>query len=361
MNILAIDTSCDETSVAVTEDTRVLSNIIWSQASLHAKFGGVYPSLAAREHQERIDWVINRAISNSQLPISKIDAIAVTVGPGLAIALGVGIDKAKELAKKYKKLLIPVNHVEGHLLSALAESKNSKFEIRNPKLFPALGIVVSGGTTQVVLADKLGKYYVLASTVDDALGEALDKGARLLGLGYPGGPILEKFARLGNPKHYPLPIPLAGKESDKFSYSGLKTALVRLVEKIKTEKGSLDKIAIQNLAASYQNVAFEHVVRVTSSVIDHLPDYAGKPLTINHLFVGGGVAANVALRKLLRKLANKYSLTIHFPYSKRLYTDNAAMIGISAFFNYQQDKFLKPGQLNIIDRKPRLKINEELF
>jgi len=359
LKILAIDTSCDETSAAVTEGIRILSNIVWSQASLHAKFGGVYPSLAQREHKSRINWVVEKAIGNSGLKIQNIDAYAVTVGPGLAIALGVGINKAKELAKKYTKPLIAVNHIEGHLLSSLARTKDDQFSMTNDQLkktFPAIGLVVSGGTTQVILAERLGKYNILATTSDDALGEALDKGARALGLGYPGGAVLEKIARNGRINSYPLPIPLAGRESlSKFSYSGLKTALVRLVEKINTEKGVLDKTDIQNLAISYQDVAFEHIVRVLSFII-------GKwKMENGNLLIGGGVAANVELRKRLRKLAKENSLTIHFPYSQKLYTDNAAMIGISAFFNYQQGKFLKPSQLQRIDRKPKLKINEELF
>jgi N6-L-threonylcarbamoyladenine synthase len=359
MKILAIDTSCDETSAAVTQGTKIFSNIIWSQASLHAKFGGVYPTLAQREHKERIDWVINKAITYSQSPISQIDAIAVTTGPGLAIALGIGIDKARELSENYKKPLIPVNHVEGHFLSPLAQSKKNQSSMTNnqiAKMFPALGIVVSGGTTQVILAEKLGKYNIMASTIDDALGEALDKGARLLGLGYPGGAILEKFAKNGKTDAYPLPIPMLGREDlNKLSYSGLKTALVRLVEKTKKEKGSLDRDNIRNLAASYQNTAFTHLIRILTSVIQR------SPITIHYLFVGGGVGANVELRKKIRNMCHNLQITPLFPYSKKLYTDNAAMIGVSAYFNYQQNKFLKPNQLGKIDRKPRAKITEGLF
>ena len=206
MNILSIDTSCDETAVAVTHNTEILSNIVWSQASLHSSFGGVMPSLAQRQHEERIDWVIQKALGTRDLALD-IDAIAVTIGNGLGIALGVGINKAKELAIKYKKPLIPVSHTEAHLLSSFAKPSTISHQPLDIS-FPAFGLVLSGGTTVLALIKNVGVYKILAETSDDALGEALDKGARLLGLGYPGGAILEKFAREGNSKKYKLPLPL---------------------------------------------------------------------------------------------------------------------------------------------------------
>ena len=338
MKILSIDTSCDETSVAITEGTKIISNIIWSQASQHASFGGVMPSLAQRLHRERIDWVINRALLNCKLQIENCDRIAVTVGPGLAIALEVGISKAKELALKYNKPLIPINHIEGHLLSPLANKSHISL--------PAFGLVVSGGNTQLILIEKIGKYKVLAQTVDDALGEALDKGARLLGLGYPGGATLEKFARVGNPKAYSLPVPLLDdKIRNRFSYSGLKTAMFRLVEKEKP----LTKEKIHNLAASFQGVAFKHVENVLSYHINHLP------LTINHLLLGGGVANNNQLRKSLRKLLKSYGIILRVPYSKKLCGDNAAMIGIVAYLKNKNTKNIN-AKLEDIDRVPNAKV-----
>lgn len=338
MKILAIDTSCDETAAAVTEGTKILSNVIWSQASQHAKWGGVMPSLAQRMHQERIDWVINKAILNSKLQITNLDAIAVTIGPGLSIALGVGVDKAKELAIKYKKKLISVNHLEAHILSSFA---NSKLETRNPK-FPALGLVISGGNTLLVKINKIGSYETLAATTDDALGEALDKATRMLGLGYPGGAILEKFARLGNPKKYTLPIPIIGQEARKiFTYSGLKTAFYRLVEKEKP----LTKEKIYNLAACFQNVGFDHLIRVIRYVLTN--DYSLVP---SALLVGGGVAVNIEVRKRLRKLGKEFDIKVHFPYSNKLYGDNAAMIGVAAFLN---PKYVSPTKIN---RNPRLRL-----
>jgi N6-L-threonylcarbamoyladenine synthase len=344
MKILAVDTSCDETACAVTQNSKILSNVIWSQASAHAKFGGVMPSLARRMHEERIDWVIKKTIRDSGLGIRDINTIAVTIGPGLSIALGVGIAKAKELVIKFNKKLIAVNHLEGHLLSCFAQPQNSKLKITN-LTFPALGLVVSGGNTILVKINKIGSYEIIAQTTDDALGEALDKGARMLGLGYPGGAILERFARGGNLNPYTLPIPIVGQENRKmFTYSGLKTAMSRLINSEKP----LTKEKIFNLAAVYQDVAFTHLIRVCSYVINNSKH------KYHTLLVGGGVAANIELRKRLRKLGKDNEIKIFFPYSKKLIGDNAAMIGVAAFFKAQRGEFIKP---NKIDRNPNLKID----
>ncbi len=350
MKILAIDTSCDETAAAVTEDTKVLSNVVWSQASAHAKFGGVMPSLAQRMHEERIDWVVNRAMANAKCQMINLDCIAVTVGPGLSIALGVGINKAKELAEKYKKPLIAVNHIEAHLLSSIANSNfqtpnskqilNTKSKILNIK-FPAFGLVVSGGNTMFVLIKNIGEYQILAETQDDALGEALDKGARMLGLGYPGGAALEKFAKLGNPKRFKLPIPLVGQEKRQiFSYSGLKTSFYRFIE----ANPPKNKQDVYDLAATFQDVAFKHVERVLSFIIQN------SKVKCQNLFLGGGVGANVELRKRLRKMGKKFGFKLLTPYSKKLYGDNAAMIGVCAFLN---QNFV---DVEKIDRNPKLKL-----
>lgn len=360
MKILAIDTSCDETAAAITDGTKILSNIIWSQAVAHAKFGGVMPSLAQRMHEERIDWVVNRAMANAKYQMTNLDAIAVTIGPGLSIALGVGVNKAKELAIKYNKKLIAVNHLEGHILSPLADSaqrieNGSKTKPYTPSSvrYPALGVVVSGGNTQLVKINKIGDYEVLAQTQDDALGEALDKAARMLGLGYPGGALLEKFARHGDPKKYKLPIPIVGQEKRKiFTYSGLKTAMMRLIESEKSKgKSSLTKEQIYDLAACFQNVAFTHLLRVCSFVISNLKS------PISNLLVGGGVAANVEVRKRLRKLGKEFNINVHFPYSNKLYGDNAAMIGVAAYFKTQRGEFIDPDK---IDRDPRARIDKQL-
>lgn len=356
MIILAIDTSCDETAVAVTADTKIVSNYIWSQATLHASFGGVMPSLAQRQHQERIDWVINKAIKQSGLNIEDIEAIAVTIGNGLGIALGVGINKAKELAIKYNKPLIPVSHTESHLLSSFC-IPNSPLVTRNSQTdvsFPAFGLILSGGTTVLCLIKNIGEYEILAETSDDALGEALDKGARLLGLGYPGGAILEKMAQIGNPKKYKLPLPLQNdKVKNRFSYSGLKTAFVRLFNDIK----SPTKQDIADLSASFQNTAFTHIEKVLEFQI------INSSLLIHNLLLGGGVANNIELKKRLRKLCKKYNIKLHIPYTKKLNGDNAGMVGVCA---YLKNKSLNSKELNIkygdlefinsIDRNPRLKL-----
>lgn len=344
MLILAIDTSCDETAAAVTEGTTVLSNVIWSQAAQHAEFGGVMPSLAQRMHSERIEWVISEAQRRSGTKAQRLRAIAVTAGPGLAIALGVGIQKAREIAAQLRIPLIPVNHIEGHLLSPLASPKTSppspllnlgegSREVR----WPALGLVVSGGHTELILIKKIGEYQILAKTQDDALGEALDKAARMLGLGYPGGAVLEKMARRGKPKAYPLPLPMARREDQNaFSYSGLKTAFYRLVS---AKYEVLSSKELQDLAASFQNRAFEHLVRVSKVTIQSLNTSPLSPLLssgegntqqICDLLVGGGVVANIELRKRLRKMGKELNLRVRFPYSNKLIGDNAAMIGVAA-------------------------------
>ncbi len=358
MKILAIDTSCDETAAAVTEGTIVLSNVIWSQASQHAKFGGVMPSLAQRMHEERIDWVINKAVLSAKCEVRRLDAIAVTVGPGLAIALGVGIAKAKELSENYKLPLIPVNHTEGHLLSPMAE-RNSPSD--SPSLikegagevvFPVLGLVVSGGHTELVLIKKIGEYQILAKTQDDALGEALDKAARMLGLGYPGGAILEKMARLGNPKAYPLPLPMArSKTQNAFSYSGLKTAFYRLI----STKGEVQSAKeIQDLAASFQNRSFQHLLRVTQKVLSAKCE----ELRIKDLLVGGGVIANMELRKRLRKMGRELNIRVRFPYSHKLVGDNAAMIGVAAGLRISTKCEVLSTKYEDVDRRARWSVEE---
>lgn len=347
MKILAIDTSCDETAASVTDDLHVVSNIIWSQASEHANFGGVMPSLAQRLHKERIDWVIAKALGVKHKNLKGIDAIAVTQGPGLAIALEVGITKAKEMASKFNRPIIPVNHIEAHLLSPL--TKPNTTNKKDTKIdYPALGLVVSGGNTQLVLIEKIGNYKILAHTVDDALGEALDKAARMLGLGYPGGAILEKFAKKGKLNSYSLPLPLIEDGvKERFSYSGLKTAMFRLCKK----EEPLTKEKIYNLAASFQDTAFEHVIRVLKYQIENISESK----KVKQLLLGGGVANNNILRSKLRSLLNKYNISLLTPYSKKLCGDNAAMIGITAYLR-KPKLCVNKDNLFKIDRLPQIKL-----
>jgi N6-L-threonylcarbamoyladenine synthase len=343
MKILAIDTSCDETAAAVTEKRNILSNVIWSQASEHAKFGGVMPSLAQRMHRERIDWVIGKALSRANVSLSEIDVVAVTEGPGLAIALEVGIKKAKEISENIGKPVVGINHIEGHLLSPLAKSKDI--------FLPCLGLVISGGHTELVIMERIGKYKILAKTQDDALGEALDKAARMLGLGYPGGRVLENIAKDGNVSEYPLPLPMAGREDgDAWSYSGLKTAFYRLIEGLGGQE-NLTRQQIINLAAAFQSRAFDHLIRILERSISKLDNQP------SCLLVGGGVAANKEVRRRLRKMGKELAIKIYFPYSLKLVGDNAAMIGVATGIRLEEDPAFtkKPRE---VDRKPRLSVED---
>jgi len=348
MKILAVETSCDETCAAVVEGTTILSNVVHSQIDLHKEFGGVVPSIARRAHEERINLIIDKAIQDSRFMIQDIDAVAVTAGPGLAIALEVGIRHAKELAKKLDKPLIAVNHIEGHVLSVLAE--NDQYPISNIQ-FPALALVVSGGHTELIYVEKIGKYKIVARTMDDALGEALDKAARMLGLGYPGGAELEKRAALGDAKKYSLPLPMARSKTLAFSYSGLKTAMFRLIDELRIMNYELSEQQVNDLAAGFQWRAFEHLLRITRATLN------AQPTMPKNLLVGGGVAANAKLREDIKKLSDEVGGQVWFP-KKGMYGDNAAMIGIAAGFKAQRGEFADP---EMIDRLPRWRIDEEMI
>lgn len=348
--ILAVDTSCDETSAAITCNDRVLSNVISSQVEFHRQWGGVVPNIAKREHQKMIAPVIKEAlgktslISNFQYPISKIDAIAVTIGPGLAPALEVGIAKVKELAKKWKKPVISVNHMEGHLLSSFVKNSkgNGPFTKTKPQ-FPILGLLVSGGHTQLVLIKKIGDYKLLGETLDDAAGEAFDKVAKMLELGYPGGPIISELAQKGKPK-YDLPIPMKNSPGLNFSFSGLKTACLYRIKGLK-EKGVKDnKRFICDFSASFVKACVEALtIKLEKAIKLHHP---------KQIVLGGGVISNLYLRKEVRKTAKKYGLKVFIPYNKKLFTDNAAMIGVCAFYQAQRGDFVK--NIDKLDRLPNL-------
>ncbi len=321
MKILSIDTSCDETAAAVTDNDVILSNITFSQILMHEKFGGVVPDIARRNHEERIDGVVAKALKSARTKIEDIDAIAVTFGPGLAIALGVGINKAKELAKLYKKPLIPVNHMEGHTYACYA--KNSKGKPERDILFPALVLLVSGAHTELVYMKKHNSYEVLGKTRDDAAGEALDKAARII-LNehiYPGGSVIERLALKGNENFLPLPIPMKQSKDLDFSYSGIKTALLYAVQ----EMGDKERSAhMSDLAASFQKSVFSSIAIKVRAALDKYK--------ICSVLVGGGVGANEYLRNIVRIEAKKHKTPVYFPYTKKLYGDNAAMIGVAAFY-----------------------------
>ncbi|GAB4218972.1 MAG: tRNA (adenosine(37)-N6)-threonylcarbamoyltransferase complex transferase subunit TsaD [Candidatus Microgenomates bacterium] len=340
--ILSIDTSCDETAAAVVDGRRVLSNVIYSQVLLHQKWGGVVPSLAKRAHQERIDWVINKLkVKSQKLKIENIDYIAVTQGPGLAPALEVGIKKAKELALTYNKKLIAVNHLEGHIYSPFVQ--NSK---GNPKInfnFPYLVLTVSGGHTSLVIFKDHLKYEVIGETIDDAAGEALDKAAKLLGLGYPGGPIIEKLASdVDNIDKYKFPRPMIKSQDLNFSFSGLKTSFYYFTQKMRDR----DKFEnIRYLVSSFQQAVFDTLIIKTEKAI--------KQTGIKNLCLVGGVSANLYFRKLFRQLVNKYHGQVLFPSFKYLTGDNAAMIGVVASYKAEKKIFV---DVEKIDRLPRMNL-----
>lgn len=347
--ILSIDTSCDETSVAITRGRRVLSNVIYSQILIHKKWGGVVPSLAKRAHEERIDMVIEEALKKYRQYIhipeaeiwSAIDAVAVTQGPGLAIALEVGMRKAKELAAIYSKRLVPVNHLEGHIYSAYVQNRNGKPE--GEYLFPCLAIVISGGHTEIVRMDKHLSYDVLGETIDDAAGEALDKAAKMLGLGYPGGPVIERLAReVGNRETHKFPRPMIGSGDLRFSFSGLKTSLYYY---LKNGTG-LSREQIREVASSFQEAVFDTILLKTRAAM--------RQTGISHLVVGGGVIANLYLRRRFRALAKEYGGSVQFPVFSYLTGDNAAMIGVAAGLKAERALYVENS--DTFDRVPRLSL-----
>jgi len=343
MKILAIETSCDETAASLTEDRKVITNIVFSQVNIHKKYGGVYPALARREHKKKINLVIKKALGSHSW--KEIDALAVTFGPGLVIALEVGLQKAKELAKRYQKPLIPVNHLEGHIFASFAQSKQGNPQV-SPS-FPFLAFIASGGHTSLILVKDFCSYQVLGETLDDAVGEALDKAAKILGLSYPGGPVIETLAKTGNPSFLDLPVPMKKREDLNFSFSGLKTAFRKKVEKLSQKEINKN---LSSLAASFQKAAF-------SSLLDKL-EKAILQTKVQSLVIGGGVFNNQTLRRLVCQLARKRKVDLFVPYRKKLYGDNAAMIGVAGFFKYQKGVFLLPSQLEKLDRvaRPSLKL-----
>ncbi|MEG3162154.1 tRNA (adenosine(37)-N6)-threonylcarbamoyltransferase complex transferase subunit TsaD [Sphingomonas sp. LB2R24] len=302
MIILGIESSCDETAAAlVTGDRQVLAHRLLGQEAAHAPFGGVVPEIAARAHVEALEPLIVAALADAKLTLADVDAIAATAGPGLIGGVMVGLVTGKALAHAAGKPLIAVNHLEGHALSP---------RLSDPDLeFPYLLLLVSGGHCQLLLVEGVGAYRRLATTIDDAAGEAFDKTAKLLGLGFPGGPAVERAAALGNPKAVPLPRPLKGSAEPHFSFAGLKSAVARVVGQYSPE----------DLAASFQ-----------AAVVDCLIDRTTKALRTAHgataLVVAGGVAANTAVRGALQSLASAHGLRFVAP-PLWLCTDNAAMIG----------------------------------
>jgi len=363
LKILAIDTSCDDTSCSVVEDLRILSNVISGQDNIHEKWGGVVPDLARNAHKENIDNCIKEALKRARVKIREVDYFAVTIGPGLAIALEVGIKKAKELSAEYKKPLIPANHLRGHFYSCFAENKfgtNKRYFGRDARYFvqknmprktiefPILALLVSGGHTEIIWSEKEESFEVLGETLDDSAGEAFDKSSRLIGFsGLNGGKIIEEFAKNGNPNFLNLPRPLSKEESLDFSFSGLKTSIFY---KIKTMGNKEIAKNIGDISASIQEAINDSLaIKVRKALEKYKP---------KSFLLSGGVSANQSLRKKIRKVLGR-KIPFFVPFSKKLCTDNAAMIGIAAFFYVKSGgKTYKVGEFENMDRVPRLKIDQ---
>ncbi len=339
MVILGIETSCDETAAAIVQYKsgrfKILSNIISSQVDIHAKTGGIVPEVAAREHIKNMLPIIDQAFKKASLDYKKIDTIAVTTGPGLITSLLIGVETAKVLSYVWKKPTIPINHLEAHIYSNWLRADSAELRARSlgPKAqspkprapqFPLLALVVSGGHTELVLMKKHLDYKVIGQTRDDAAGEAFDKVAKLLRLGYPGGPIISKLAEKGNPEAIDLPRPMIKEKNFDFSFAGLKTAVLY---EIRSGKYNLnDKKTIANFCASFQQAVVDVLVEKTIR--------AAKEYKAKSVLLSGGVAANHLLRKTLKEkvkkeLPNSYFLT---PNSS-LCTDNAAMIAAAGYFH----------------------------
>ena len=322
MLILGIESSCDETAAAVVRDGReILSSVISSQIELHKPFGGVVPELASREHLEKIEPVVDEALQKAGVELSEIDGIAVTQGPGLVGALLVGVCYAKALAFGLDVPFVGVNHIEGHVFSVIFENP--------PTEFPALALIVSGGHTNLFYVPEPGKYKLVSRTRDDAAGEAFDKTAKMLGLDYPGGPIIERIAKEGDADKIKFPIAKISDGRPDFSFSGLKTAVMRYMRENNVQtpaENEQPSQEIKDIAASFQATVVKSLLKNTEKLAKEL-----KPKT---LIVAGGVACNLTLKKAAEKLGEKLKIPVYFP-SKHLSTDNAAMIAAAGYFHLQ--------------------------
>ena len=315
--ILAIESSCDETSMSIVKNGKdVLSIVVNTQISTHEKFGGVVPEIASRMHTENITLVLDETLKKANVSIDDISAIAVTYGPGLMGSLLVGVEAAKTISYVYKKPLIAVNHMAGHIYAN---------NIENTMEFPILALVVSGGHTDLVYMEDDYKFEVLGSTLDDAIGETYDKVARVLDLKYPGGPNVEKLAAQGHPT-YKLPIPM-NDNSLNMSFSGLKSSIINLVH-TETQRGKI--INKEDLASSFQTVAIDELIRKLSLAL--------KKVNVNQVIIAGGVSANQYLRKEVAKLLENTNIKLLVP--RMIYcTDNGAMIGAAAYPLYLKKQF----------------------
>lgn len=336
VKILAIESSCDETAAAVVVNGReVLSNVISSQIDLHTLYGGVVPEIASRKHIENINFVIEKALSDAGCTLDDIDAIGVTYGPGLVGALLVGVAEAKAIAFAKDIPLVGVNHIEGHVCANYVEDKTLE-----P---PFLCLIVSGGHTHLVMVEDYCQYKILGKSRDDAAGEAFDKVARAIGLGYPGGPKIDKAAKDGNPNAYDFPKAKIADNPFDFSFSGVKSAVLN---ELNAKKMKGEEIVTEDVAASFQKSVVETLVERAMLAVEETG--------VKKIALAGGVASNTALRKLFKEECEKRGLDFYFP-SPELCTDNAVMIGSAAYFEYKNGT--RHGwDLNAI---PNLKLGEK--
>ncbi len=313
MIILSIESSCDETAMAIVENGRkILSNTVYTQIAIHTMYGGVVPEVASREHIKKITYVLDEVLKQANMSIDDIDAVAVTKEPGLIGSLMVGVNTAKTICLCFNKPLIYVNHIHGHIYANYLEEDFT---------FPLLALVVSGGHTELVLMKDHMDFEILGETLDDAVGEAYDKVARVVGVGYPGGPIIDKMASLGTPV-YPLPHIKLSKDSLDFSFSGLKSAVINLCHNANQRGETIDA---NNLAASFQNAVIDVLVSKTSK--------AATMYNVNQVIIAGGVAANKGLRSAMQEEMDKLNIKLTVPQFKYC-TDNAAMIAAAAYNQY---------------------------
>jgi N6-L-threonylcarbamoyladenine synthase len=318
MIILGVESSCDETGLALYDTERGLrAHALYSQVAMHEEYGGVVPELASRDHVRRAIPLLEQVLKESDLPLSAIDAVAFTQGPGLAGALLVGASVANGLALALNKPVLGVHHLEGHLLSPLLSAK--------PPEFPFVALLVSGGHTQLMRVDGVGCYELLGETLDDAAGEAFDKSAKLLGLGYPGGPAISRLAEFGDPAAYQLPRPMLHSKNLDFSFSGLKTAVLTLVKNHRTNLCEQDKA---NIARAFVDAIVEVLVAKCLSALKHTG--------MKRLVIAGGVGANAQLRAALNAAAQRKRFEVFYP-ELALCTDNGAMIAFAGALRLQKN------------------------
>jgi N6-L-threonylcarbamoyladenine synthase len=335
MLVLAIETSCDDTGAAVVLNGRkILSNVVSSQVSIHQKYGGVVPELASRRHIESIVPIVTEALEMGKVTLRDVDGISVTQGPGLVGSLLVGLSFAKSLSFVTRLPFVGVNHIEAHLSAIFLEEK--------PPKFPFIGLVVSGGHTSLFRVDGFGKYKRLGQTRDDAAGEAFDKVAKLLSLGYPGGPVIDELSKLSNPKAIRFPRPTLGKNSLDFSFSGLKTAVVNYVKSHPEPAGGYSEELIRDIVSSFQEAVVDVLVKKTLQAAQHQG--------LRRVVLSGGVAANRRLRERIKEEASQQKVKVYIP-SPSFCTDNAAMVGVVGY-EYLKRGIQSPLSLNAFSNLP---------